>query len=703
MTEAQGPTASPQKIAILGGGIAALTTAFELTSQPGWQDRFDITIHQLGWRLGGKCASSRGPNGRIEEHGIHAFMGSYFNTMPMMSRLYTELGRTPGQPLATFEEAFLPQSFTLMWEWRDLALRRWPLTFPTNPRSPADGANFAVFQEKVVRVLDVLSAILHAPHDLGFAEGALLDHARDLVSKAHAQAASGAGAEAGHDLLGHLEHVWRTLGDLLVKLIEHSDTLRRLFILADFMLTMLRGVISDDLHVKGYDSVDDENWSDWLLRHGAHPHTVSSPMALNTINLSYQYAHGDTSLPPRMAAGAYVHWSLQSFCYNGAMIYMFAAGCGETVIAPLYEVLKRRGVKFEFFHKVEALRVGDDGQSIGAVEISVQAHLKDPAGGYDPLIDVKGLPSWPAGPRFDQLVEGEALRADEIDLESYWTPWKAPARMTLKAGVDYDRLVFGISIGAIPYLCEDLLAARPAWRDMVAAIPTVQTQAMQLWLDRDLTDCGWDIPLKPGDTVVSATYLNPGDGQAEFRHLIAWETWPADQIPKSLWYFCGLSSDHHAPPPFSDHNYPVRMHDRVRFQCIQYLQAGIGPLLPLATTNAVNPPGDPVGFDFSLLVDTRTLDVGELRVGVARIDSQFIRANIDPTERYVTSPPKSTRHRLKAWDSGFTNLVVTGDWIYTGLNVGSVESTVMSGKLAAHALSGSPSLSEITAYPRPSA
>ena len=108
MTEPQGPTPARQKIAILGGGIAALTTAFELTGQPGWQDRFDITVHQLGWRLGGKCASSRGPNGRIEEHGIHAFMGSYFNAMPMMSRLYAELGRAPGQPLATFEEAFLP-------------------------------------------------------------------------------------------------------------------------------------------------------------------------------------------------------------------------------------------------------------------------------------------------------------------------------------------------------------------------------------------------------------------------------------------------------------------------------------------------------------------------------------------------------------------------------------------------------------------
>ena len=48
-----------QKIAILGGGIGALATAAEITSDPGWQDNYDITIYQLGWRLGGKGASGR--------------------------------------------------------------------------------------------------------------------------------------------------------------------------------------------------------------------------------------------------------------------------------------------------------------------------------------------------------------------------------------------------------------------------------------------------------------------------------------------------------------------------------------------------------------------------------------------------------------------------------------------------------------------
>ena len=42
-----------QKIAILGGGIAALGTALELTAEPDWQQRYEITVYTLGWRLGG--------------------------------------------------------------------------------------------------------------------------------------------------------------------------------------------------------------------------------------------------------------------------------------------------------------------------------------------------------------------------------------------------------------------------------------------------------------------------------------------------------------------------------------------------------------------------------------------------------------------------------------------------------------------------
>src|SRR6267378_8596684 len=88
----------PRKIAVLGGGISALAAVFDLTSEKDWRDKYDITVYQLGWRLGGKGASSRNPNynNRIEEHGLHIWLGFYENAFELMRKCYDELKGTPG-------------------------------------------------------------------------------------------------------------------------------------------------------------------------------------------------------------------------------------------------------------------------------------------------------------------------------------------------------------------------------------------------------------------------------------------------------------------------------------------------------------------------------------------------------------------------------------------------------------------------------
>ncbi|NJP08916.1 MAG: NAD(P)-binding protein [Leptolyngbyaceae cyanobacterium RU_5_1] len=48
------------KIAVLGGGMGSLAAAFELSNTPELRSRYEITVYQLGWRLGGKGASGRG-------------------------------------------------------------------------------------------------------------------------------------------------------------------------------------------------------------------------------------------------------------------------------------------------------------------------------------------------------------------------------------------------------------------------------------------------------------------------------------------------------------------------------------------------------------------------------------------------------------------------------------------------------------------
>jgi uncharacterized protein with NAD-binding domain and iron-sulfur cluster len=690
----------------LGGGISALTTAFELSSQADWQSQFDITLYQMGWRLGGKCATARGEHQRIEEHGIHGFLGSYYNALPLMRQCYAALGRQPGQPLATFEEAFKPESFVLMWEYIDGKMTRWPFTSPRNDLIPGDLASLEKLQSVehwVSATADVLDALLdhHAQSysDLGFVKSAEWLLGRTLVKGVLKVLQSESVALQGVDsaLWKALDAAWVWVRDAAEKLVEGNTELRRLLIVAEFLLAIIRGCIKDEVATKGFDPLDAENFSDWLIRHGASVMVASSPMALNTVNLSYQYPKGDTARTALMGAGCYLHWTLRSFAYMGAFAWLFEAGTGETVIAPLYEVLQKRGVKFEFFHKVESLTLSADKSAVAAVNFGVQATLKDTTTPYVPLISVKGLPSWPGTPRCEQLVQGDTLRAGKVDLESYWNGWQPVAQRQLLAGRDFDQLVFAISIGAVPYLCQDLLAAQPPWQTMVDKVTTVQTQTMQLWMNRTTTDLGWDIPFQnPTDTVIGATYLNPLDGQVDFTHLLKWEDWPANTAPKSLWYFSGAMAEYEAPPPFTDTGYPARAYARVQAQCVQYLQASMGPLLPLATTNVISPPGDPVGLDFSVL----HTDAGTQTLGVQRFNQQFWRANIDPTESYVTSPPGSTAARLKAWDTGFSNLVIAGDWIYTGLNVGSVEGAVMGGKLASFAVSGYPLLKHIIGFPQ---
>src|SRR4028119_2363332 len=100
-------TSNKTKIAILGGGMASLATAFSLSDPNNPKhEQYDITVYQLGWRLGGKGASGRGQYARIEEHGLHIWMGFYENAFRVIQTCYEELKRPPHTPLATWEDAF---------------------------------------------------------------------------------------------------------------------------------------------------------------------------------------------------------------------------------------------------------------------------------------------------------------------------------------------------------------------------------------------------------------------------------------------------------------------------------------------------------------------------------------------------------------------------------------------------------------------
>jgi hypothetical protein len=124
----------------------------------------------------------------------------------------------------------------------------------------------------------------------------------------------------------------------------------------------------------------------------------------------------------------------------------------------------------------------------------------------------------------------------------------------------------------------------------------------------------------------------------------------------------------------------------VKASALRFLRRNMAELWPSGVKRY------PTDFQWDLLV------AEDSRQGPARFDSQFWRANVDPSERYVLPLPGTARYRLHPGRSGYQNLYVAGDWTACGLNAGCVEAAVISGMLAANAISGSPKLSAIVGY-----
>src|SRR5207248_614596 len=127
------------KVAVIGGGCAAITAAFEL-SRPSHRGRYDVTVYQIGWRLGGKGASGRGPSGRIEEHGLHLWLGFYDNAFRLLRECYEELAAEPGSfAVSDWREAFSPESdIGLLLEAGPETWLSWSACFPPQDGLPGD-------------------------------------------------------------------------------------------------------------------------------------------------------------------------------------------------------------------------------------------------------------------------------------------------------------------------------------------------------------------------------------------------------------------------------------------------------------------------------------------------------------------------------------------------------------------------------------
>jgi uncharacterized protein with NAD-binding domain and iron-sulfur cluster len=723
------------RIAILGGGAGALTAAFHLTRTPHLRAQYDVTIYQLGWRLGGQGASgrNRARNDRIEEHGLHIWMGWYENAFAMMHETYAEQVKDRTNPFTSWTDAFKPHSFTPigLGDGRTFFHLEWP----ENSDRPGDGHVLLSPMGAITEAIGILAemfgglfnALLPASGPLRWilkvpvlaiqAVFLMIEHSRPsralgrLLRKSFALLESawrfvrspfgkGGRRSVGGALVHGLEIVlaYAALGVIVtvkavVGVFARKGGLAELAgRVLDTAAAMTRGMLNpkygltDDWNLN---RIDDYELLDWLIENGARetiksvPGLKDAPELRALYDLAFAYRpSGDAGLMPDFAAGTAIRALIRIFAtYKGAVFYEMQAGMGETVIAPIYQVLRQRGVAVRFFSKVKRLELSENGKWVQRIHISRQV---DTPAAYEPLFAVNGLPCWPTEPFWDQVKDGEAIRqrldADGQTLESHWCSQEVGTDV-LELGTHFDKVILGINLGAFQHLndedgslCDELIEADPAFRAMTERLGLIPTFGVQLWMDRDLRGLGWTAPSPAMDGAVE-----PMDVWADMSHFLARERWPIATAPRSLQFFCGPWNTDLFRRPASHRSTPADALAAVRGIAQGWLERNTDTIWPAALRAAGGS-----ALDWALLHDRAG------RTGPERLDDQWIRPNVDPTECCVASWHGSTAYRLAPGRSGFQNLYLAGTWTRTGMNATCVEGAVMSGMAASRAICGEP-------------
>lgn len=657
------------KVAVVGGGLGAVSAAWWLTSTPALRERYEVTVYQHGWRLGGKGGSGRNAavHERIEEHGVHMFLGFYENAFRTLRATYSQWQRPSNHPWPSIDKAFLPQRLiTLQEEVPGRGRLVWNIEAPWLPGTPGVDDGLGVDGELLQRVEGFFRWI----------EAGLRDHqsAHDVIAPLLASVEQAiAQLKVPGFLTGGLAFLIASVLRLakiaervLRSRLTDDDLLRRAIYLTELGLAALHAWVVEVLpHERpgkdAFSRLNDKELRDLLVEHGCPRHVAKWAPVKALYDLGFAYRHGDAGDIDNgaIAAGVGLKVLLRiALAYKDAPLFRMASGMGDTVFTPMYEVLLQRGVRFQFFHRLTNVGLSADGASLASLDFNVQADAVVAGHRYRPLVSVKGLGCWPSAPLWAQLAPGTPhVDFEHPDVDDH------VGTLRLQRGVDFDACVLGVSVGALPDACTELLS-KPKWQRLFDTVPTVATQAFQAWINKPTGQLGFHA----GHTIMTAG-VEPFDSWGDMSEVLHSENWPDTAgAPKSVHYFCS---------PMAEPNVDVAT---VRERARTMLTRDAATFWPQAVRGGT--------FDWSLLVDD------DHRVGAERLKAQYSRANTAGSERYVQSFPGTIGARLQANDgpdgSGVNGLFLAGDWIQTGLNAGSAEAATEGGMLASRAICGVP-------------
>ncbi|MGE0729936.1 MAG: NAD(P)-binding protein [Acidimicrobiia bacterium] len=747
----EGHNGPPQRVAIIGGGVAGLFSALML-SDPRLGGRFDVTIYTRGWRLGGKCASGRNPHEheRIEEHGLHLWFGFYENALGWTRRALEDLPPELRARYRSFDEAFLGiDDVVLFEEWPNheqvekvSAMR---LHFPVDPHS-AGGQAVPTLGATVRRVADVLAETAKVMFSGAMPFGPSRAFARlvgvgarlgaRLVPR-HLGAVPGArpGPVTGLRLwvLLRLLGLSRRVTWALLRPASGSGEGRRRQIATgvDLLHAALKGIVEDDLLVDGFGKIDGVELREWLAGHGASPVSLNSGSVLWALyDLVFGYHRGDSWIPELAAGKALLALLRLLGGYHGHFGYRMASSMGEVAIAPMYDLLRDRGVHVGFFRDLRAVHL-DGAGDLASVELHEQADV--PVDGYDPFrwTGPDGGHFWSIEPDWSQIdLDPSTVTADALENGLPVRPDEP--RRTLRVGHDVDHVLLCVPIpvlAADPVLSEELRRV-PAWQRAIEHSASVATAAYQIWSDAE-----GSVPVVLNDRfggAIVSSYDQPFSTYCPMDQLAAVECWQGPR-PVRIGYGCGVWPEDPAPPADAADAVPIGtsepggiarlsgsstsrtmpngMEPAASLGSVQKEAAtsldvleklpdpprdGLRALVRRAT--AVAPPSriDPTlppaaGADAPRVArflegpepappgrDSKAFSSRALDPGSGEHHTLWVRLNDQPAHRYVTTPPTNPWYRIEPDDTGVGHLWAAGDWTANLIDGGCVEGTVIS-------------------------
>jgi uncharacterized protein with NAD-binding domain and iron-sulfur cluster len=689
-----------EKIAILGGGPAGLAAAFGLSDTQELRDRYDITIYQVGWRAGGKCSTGRsGPTNRIEQNGTHYLFGCYDNCFDMAKRSYDELKQSGIDWFGRYEDAFLPRDLLVFKDFFRGKWEMWTAFLPVNGVEPGT-------RDGTLRSIDYVSMMLQmmlqfiVGHRIARAlrPASPFDSPRPLLLRvlylllmplwlvfayvvsalaiAIWKLAVGLLRLLGDEGLEGIVWLFRALrasGNLLfLRASRWSMIARKLFMATDFECAFIIGLIRDGAFgPRGMGAIEGVEFRDWLRSHGAREVTLYAPFVNTWYDSVAAYENGDP-LRPNLSAGVSVMAIVKAATtFKGHFAYQMRSEIGDTFIGPIFQCLRQRGVKIRFFHRIWDVVPGADGEIDEiVVERQVELNSGDPDS-YDPFITVNGLKAWPAAPLWQQIKTPAPSGPNNI--ESFYTTWRG-TNYSIYKGTDFDRVILALPNDTLPTYCSKIVQSSPAWQAMTSNLTAVETQSMRLWFHTTLEQIGWTLP-----TPILSGYMKPFSTWEDNGELVKVETWPKDNRPHAMATVFGALPAPPVAPPYTDVAYPCIQQASADANALEWVRNAIGSLWPGAASIP-----NPIGVDWAQLVCLGP------QVGSARLQSQYVRANCGPIERYTMARADTMKYRLATDQSGYRNLFLAGDWIENHFLIGSVEGAIMGGLQASRAISGSP-------------